>query len=338
MNPTHGWHRAGESLVRAANDAYTRATLLDALGHPANDAWAAWANVVAHALYVGSLAGTVHARSIIAKGEHESPTVESVIEPGTFREGLKRMEETAIADSVDIDLLFQRIKAGVTEYAEAERRGGASEIVARIRRWVSNVEQSFWVRGATPEQTANIRNVLIDAITSMGKIPPKGENRIYSDLISRVRGFAHMSADRADVIVRTNMMRSFNLAQVDRLERPEARRVIPLLILVEVQDPRTRGAPDGVYAGSRERNPGWHWQMDGLVGTIEQFREWNVIPPNGYRCRGGVRGLTLAECEEMGFLRDDGSIDFERVRRHNGIRLEIIGRGLYPDRGFKRAA
>lgn len=343
VKPEHGapaWIAPTKDAIRRSIAAFRRAVGLSALGAASSDDWTAWRDAMADAFRLALAGGVAATVAEVDRSMHEIPRVTvGSVEPGSFDAAIDRLRAAVVLAGESWDRLGVLADEYANAVLHAESRGGAAELVARFRAIVERQERAFSVRGATAVVAGRVRETVIEYMLDAGRSEDKRKFDAYSSVIARVEQQLGVADNRADTIIRTNTLRAYNGIHADRLALPEVRRVLPLVVLVEIHDSRTRGAPGGIYRGSAPDNPGWHWEMDGLVGTIEQFRAWNVIPPNGYRCRGSIRGLTLAECEELGFLDvETMAIDMKAVRRHNGGRLKILASGLYPDRGFKRGA
>lgn len=110
--------------------------------------------------------------------------------------------------------------------------------------------------------------------------------------------------------------------------RPRAE--YPLWEIREIMDQRTRGNPAGIY-----RDDGFHWQVNGYVNTIQEIVRQGCIPPCGVNCRARLHPVSYALAARRGFVRDDGSVDFDAVRTYNGDRQRYIDAGLYPDPGYR---
>ena len=79
-------------------------------------------------------------------------------------------------------------------------------------------------------------------------------------------GYALATVHRLETIYRNNLGSSYNEASARILEEPDVHEVIPLVMLNEIRDRRTRGNPNGLYP-----DRGFHWQMDGFVGTMSSL-------------------------------------------------------------------
>lgn len=339
-----GWVALVKHELARAIPAYRRAIGLAAIGSEPIEAWSDFADALESAILVGVLAGVAagqrdYEREVGVVPFSTFASVSVAIEPveiGPFERGIEKLRETVIRSGMEMEGLKRFAGALADSILVAEKTKSAG-LVAKLRAVIETQERSFYVRGATIEQVRGVRSVIERYMNDVGKPFDRQQYGEWSAVLRPIQAQLGVSDNRADTIVRTNTLRAYNNAHAERLERPDVQRVVPLVMLVEIHDRRTRGAPNGIYPGADGDNPGFHWQMDGLVGTMQQFREWGVVPPNGYRCRGSIRGLTLDECEEMGFVDPDTlALRPNAIRRHNGDRLKILAARLYPDPRFKR--
>lgn len=330
--------------LRGAILEYRRAIGLTAVGVDSSVAWNDFRDALRDAIESALMGGVAVTQTEVERAEpttsFESPFLVMDEEPkiGPFERAIRGLRATVLRSGAQAETLAFRASSLADQIVAAERTGGSARLIARLQAVIARQEREFFVSGASSAQAGGVRNVIAEYMRDIGRPFDRQKFDGYSGVLRPIQQQLGVCDNRADTIVRTNTLRAYNGAHAERLERPDVRRVIPLVMLVEIHDTRTRGAPHGIYATKPGgRNPGNHWMADGLVGTMEQFRSWNVIPPNGYRCRASIRGLTLAECEEMGFLDPDTlQVDMAKVRRHNGKRLDLITSGLYPDPGFKR--
>ncbi len=137
---------------------------------------------------------------------------------------------------------------------------------------------------------------------------------------------------RLETIYRTNLMSALNAGRREQLSSPEISPAVPLLMLVEILDRRTRGNPGGLYPDAPP-----HWQMNGFIERANHLVWERITPPNGFNCRGRVAAVPWMEAQRMGLATKDRQLKPEALTRHNGKRWEFINRGMYPDPGFNSA-
>ena len=128
----------------------------------------------------------------------------------------------------------------------------------------------------------------------------------------------------------TALMDAFNRGGRDELV--ENSHVVPLTVLSEIRDRRTRGNPRGLYPDA-----GPHYQMDGFVAETSDPIWDRITPPNGWRCRGTVRGMSVSEARRRRYIVEQGdalAIDRETLRRRHERQWALIESGQYPDDGF----
>ncbi len=133
------------------------------------------------------------------------------------------------------------------------------------------------------------------------------------------RGWTGKRAWRIDNIFRTNIQTAYNVGQYKQLA--EARDVLPVWQYSAINDARTRPT---------------HRAMDGRAWPADHPM-WDVwFPPNGYRCRCSVIGLTAGQARERGLRveeQDPTHTLVEPTDPETGARLPA--RQLLPDPGFK---
>lgn len=132
------------------------------------------------------------------------------------------------------------------------------------------------------------------------------------------RGWTGKRAWRIDNIFRTNIQTAYNVGQYKQLA--EARDVLPVWQYSAINDARTRPT---------------HRAMDGRAWPADHPM-WDVwFPPNGYRCRCSVIGLTAGQARERGLRveeQDPTHTLVEPTDPETGARLPA--RQLLPDPGF----
>lgn len=198
------------------------------------------------------------------------------------------------------------------------------------------LRRTFHVERTDMATLLNLRELLAQAIeVGPGEVAGKVAGMRLPEFISRARleGAAKLTDVHLENVYRTNLSSALNEGQVEAASDPAARQAFPLLYLSEIHDRRTRGSP---LPGALYPNDGFHWQMDGFVGTVDDFRRWGIVPPNGYFCRGGTRLIHRTEAKRMGFILESGALDADAIREYNGERMAILESGEYPDKGFRR--
>ena len=221
--------------------------------------------------------------------------------------------------------------------AKAESVNALKDLSARLEALRKTLKGSFRVKGATAAQAKKLKALIADAIIHK-KLPEGLRTGGMSQFISRaqVEGIVGLTSARMETVYRTNVASAYNDATVEAMDKPAVQTWAPLLRLVEIHDSRTRGAPNGVYKQKgKSANEGFHWQMDGYIETAQRFKEQNLVPPNGFNCRGSLEPFTHDDAGELGLLDKDENIDREKLNRYNSKRQQVIDRGLYPDAGFK---
>jgi len=138
-----------------------------------------------------------------------------------------------------------------------------------------------------------------------------------------------VAQDRMATDYRTALMDSFNAGSYQRMQ--ESKAVIPVYMLSEIKDRRTRGNPHGLYPDA-----GPHYQMDGFCAVADD-PIWGVVwPPNGYNCRADVIALTYPECQKRGWIKDDGTLDRQKIHNQFVKQRRFVESGEYHAKGFAK--
>jgi len=137
------------------------------------------------------------------------------------------------------------------------------------------------------------------------------------DIFER-RGWTGKRAWRVDNIFRTNIQTAYNVGHYKQLKDDGS--LLPYWRYSAINDSRTRPT---------------HLAMDGRVWPAEHPMWDTWFPPNGYRCRCSVTGLTKSQVARRGLKVEE--IDptntlIEPVDPHTGNRMPA--RQLLPDQGF----
>ena len=255
-------------------------------------------------------------------------------EPGPFLEAVRGFADKVPRLRPEVNELVNRARAQAQAIVEAEQAGVVDLLAARSPLVDRAVRGSFFVTGADKTTTVDLKALIAQAIRGQVSVDEAGEmvGLNLSQFVeeAQLAGASNLTKFRLQTIYRNNLSSAYNDAQVRVLDSEPVRRLVPLMQLTEIRDRRTRGNPNGFYP-----DKGFHWQMNGFVGTIDDFRRLGIVPPNGHNCRGGLRALSLAESRRRGFVTAEGVVDRAAVDRHNGERLAILRSGQYPDPGFK---
>lgn len=329
-----------EAAIEAATPAYLAAVAAEIDGHHADDAWQRVAAIIGRAHVLINLEGIADAVRLVrmtgngAADMFQRPEdpFES-LEPGAFDEAIREFEGRVprLAETAR-RLAAEGLERGGAIVAaeragEAMRAMSASGLVARV------MGGSFFVTGADKTTIVNLKALLAEAIRGGVSVDEAGKiiGVPLAEFVDRAQlaGAANLAKARLQTIYRTNLASAYNEAQGRVLEAPAVQPFVPLVMRTEIRDRRTRGNPSGLYPDA-----GFHWQMHGYVGTMDEFRQRGIVGPCGYSCRGGIRGVSRAEAARHGWVDDEGRLDTEAIARHNGARTAILDRGDFPDPGF----
>jgi hypothetical protein len=340
-----------DSAMEAARAPYYRAIAaqLDVGGTPPD--WGEFRRVIARAYLLARALGRAAAAEQTAAIGHEfeaPPTEQELIDKSRFdRFGLEGDGSAlfinrdfakairALAGKVprlrsEIDALrieAQKIAEAITAIEEREAVRRLAERYETIR---ALVDRSFWVSGLDREDIRATRGIVADWLRAEGAGHRGSKSTAEFIDEAGLRGVSGLTRSRLETVMRTNLISASNEGTADMLRPPRVRTEFPLVAIDEIRDRRTRGNPQGEYPDG-----GFHWQMDGYIGTLHDIERQGLRPPNGYNCRAGLRPIGREEAGAMGLLRSSGAVDPAAVRRYNGQRVAIIDAGLYPDPGFK---
>ncbi|WP_427340615.1 phage minor head protein [Caloranaerobacter sp. DY30410] len=105
-----------------------------------------------------------------------------------------------------------------------------------------------------------------------------------NDFLER-KGYKGITPYQADNIFRTNIQTAYNVGHYRRMTQPSVLKARPYWMYDAVNDSKTRPT---------------HLAMDGKVFPANH-KVWDTwYPPNGYRCRCGVRSLSERQVKAMG--------------------------------------
>jgi len=330
--------------MQAADQPYREALALEIQGQPGGRWWAQVYEVLYRAYVLLALNGIADAaRQASLSGcllemgerdifEEEDEPIETMFAAGPFEEAICEFEGRVPQLRSQVSGIIRRAQDAAEGVITAEQQEAVSalsraSIVQKAMRGV------FYATDVDEPQTINLMGLIAEAIrgdlteVEAGRLLGVGLSQFIQR--SELMGVVQLSKARLQTIYRTNLSSAYSFAHSTQLADPEVKRFIPLMILSEIKDRRTRGNPTGLYP-----HGGYHWQMDGFVGTTEDFNELGILPPNGYNCRAGVRGVPRVEAKRRGWLTESGDVDRAAIQQHNGDRLAIVARGDYPDPGF----
>ncbi len=247
--------------------------------------------------------------------ERDEVRVEGLV-TGVFRDALEDFRGRIPRLRSTVDELRHRLGTVGRAIAAQASREFLGVLRARHEGIARSLDSSFWVTGADLPTTVDLRRLVGGAI--------RGEPGDVTDLPefldrAALEGAGHLADAHLETVWRNNLQRSYNDGRVDAQDSPEVRTVLPLTMIDEVRDSRTRET---------------HRRFDGYINTPGEIRRRRLVPPNGHRCRATARALTRADCRRRGLLRPDGSVDPDAVIRHNGHREDMLRAGEYPDPGF----
>ncbi len=327
-----------QEAAALAVEPYTLALAATVEGLDASAHWAEFGRILERAYVLVGLEAVADANGAVRRSS--SHIFESFdrddelvsIEAGPFLDAVQQFEDRVPRLASEVRRLIDEAVAVSLSVVDAEMSFGFEAAMGRTRLAEEILRGSFWATSTTTGELLDLRSILGGILR--GDLDGKGLTALgVRDFITeaQARGIRNLSTLRLETIYRNNLSSSYSEAAAATLERDNVSNVLPLVMLNEIRDRRTRGNPAGLYP------KGFHWHMDGYVGTMSEFRDLGIIPPNGHLCRGGIRGITTGEAISNGWMDERGQIDRIAISEHNGERLAIIQRGDYPDPGFKGA-
>ncbi|MEF2965660.1 phage minor head protein [Paenibacillus sp. M1] len=169
--------------------------------------------------------------------------------------------------------------------------------------------QAFTVSGYSKIQVLKkFQDELLKAIEE-GKTMREFKDRM-NDFLER-RGYEGITNFQADNIFRTNVQTAYNVGHYKQMTDPSVLRLRPYWQYDAVNDQHTRPS---------------HLAMDGRVFRADD-PIWNTwYPPNGFRCRCGVKTLSERQVRERGLT----------VETSPPVSAEVNGRftNIIPDPNF----
>ena len=323
-----------ESAIEVAQTSYANAVAAQILGEDDREHWSEFEKVMRRAYILSTLVGEsdVYERALRVGSRLSfddadvandlrtfDKKVELTLEVGEFDEAVQSFDTRVPRLRSEVERLRREAQSVSSGIAQAEK----TQILNSLSKSSVAINQSFFMTGIDDVAVlSQIKQAVADAI--------RGDIRLV-DFIDRaeLEGARNLTRARLETVYRNNLSSAFNEGRVNALSSAEVQKTIPLVMLVEIRDRRTRGNPAGLYP-----DRGMHYQMHGYVETLENMRNKGIIPPNGHNCRGGIRGIPRFEAEQKGWVDKQGNVNLEAIRRHNGDREGILLRGDYPDPGW----
>lgn len=206
-------------------------------------------------------------------------------------------------------------------------------LVEELIRAANQIASAYTEKEMATAPRAMVKRI-VDALQKAAPTAAEGSVLTYADpeavaaAIQSSLGFK-VAQDRMATDYRTALMDSFNAGSYQRMQ--ESKAVIPVYMLSEIKDRRTRGNPHGLYPDA-----GPHYQMDGFC-AVSDDPIWGLVwPPNGYNCRADVIALTYPECQKRGWIKDDGTLDRQKIHNQFVKQRRFVESGEYPDKGFAK--
>jgi len=224
--------------------------------------------------------------------------------------------QNALPDLRKRSPILDSLLRGITRPAE----GG----ITRVKRIV---DSTFFVTGMNNEQTRQVQELIAQAIEEKPTKSVVGKRIRLMNLgdfvtTAQVLTGTELSNARLETVLRTNTNRALTEGQAEVLRDEKVQAFVPLVEYSATRDARTRET---------------HKAMDGYVGTIADFDRMGITPPCGFNCRCDLIPVPTAMAIDRGWMRPNGTLNQEAIRRHNGSRQRVIDARQIPDPGFVNA-
>jgi SPP1 gp7 family putative phage head morphogenesis protein len=242
----------------------------------------------------------------------------------------------------DWELLVQAARASAGEVTDHERQTALPDLRSRspildallrgvtrpsdgaINRVKRIVDRTFFVTAMNPEQTRQVQELIAQVIEEKPRKSVVGKRIRMMNLgdfvtTTQVLTGTTLSAARLETVLRTNTNRALTEGQAEVLRDERVQAFVPLVEYSATRDNRTRDT---------------HKAMDGYVGTIADFDRMGITPPCGFNCRCDLIPVPAALAVDKGWVRPNGTLDYEAIKRHNGVRQRVIDARKIPDPGF----
>lgn len=310
--------RMAQAVAKAAETPFREGLRADLMGRPSLEYWTRYAKIVARGYLLMHLLGRASVqrklRKLTKAPEPDNPPVNLTAE---FDDDAIRITGLVKAPFVEAVNVFRRDIPGLQDVV--------NQLIP------SAFQRSSVLTAAVRERAKTDLRAKIAASLERGEVVGLAANMTSDQIAEALEGVigvreasAHIETD-----TRTLMMHGFNSGTKEQLRRTAD--AFPVYQIQEVHDSRTRGNPTGIYA-----DKGKHWQMDGFAAAADDPIWDSIWPPNGWNCRGIVRGIPIGECIRRGWADDAGAVDTQKLESLFRNQRKIVADGLYPDPGFDK--
>lgn len=323
MSLIYPWFRTLVAAAAKATDASYRDALASSiLGEQDQDVrWQIWGEQYAAAVGLAYLTAQEKIVHGLRLRQRELFSQASIIAEGItvapFIEMLNAMERRTPFLSDEIRRVADRVSEVAANMAASE----STRAIAALAERSEVFRRAFFVTGLDIEQTNAVKETIANHLRRQSTDIPESLAEFIDT--AQLRGASKLSRARLETVLRTNMTTAAVDGQRASYRTPEVKRVAPLVMLLEIDDRRSRPT---------------HLAMDGYVNTEEMFTRYGIWPPAGYNCRGSTRPVSIVEAIRKGVVSDSGVVIPDRLRAYNGKRQAMIDRGLYPDPEFRKVA
>lgn len=329
------------SAIDATSEIYVEAIARQLAGQRSEFQWKTIEAVMYRALVLGELIGieteynkvkllgvNIPAKRRFAKAEIPH---DDVFKPAAFNEAIDAFQERVPIMREQLPRIAEEAARRARSIVSGETREALAHLAKSSRAINEALRNTFYVADSDMATTLNLKELVSQALRGTAEVSGLPLPEFVQQ--AQLQGARNLTAARLETVFRNNVTGAMVDGQSAILSTPEAKRVVPLVMIVASKDRRTRGNPAGLYP------EGFHYQMSGYINTIEYFEIRGIKPPCGHNCRCSIRGVTNFEAIKLGIIDDEsGAVIPAKLAEYNGDRQAIIDRGDYPDPGWSVAA
>jgi len=352
-------------VAREGAEAYRRAVAAQVEGDDPDSYWRAWESLTAALLlssWASGAVATLRQAGVdlaavqdppVAAFARETPLddVVAVFRGGPSREVVKRYIRLMPLTREKWEALIAHAQQAAREMATDEQANALAKIAERspdlaalirsapapevaelpeevqVRRTPAvqaAVQGTFFATGMTQQQVEQTRKLLAKVIRQDVTVSVAGkrlETLGVGDFVEQatLQTGTDLTSARLETVYRTNVNRAQTQGRLDIVRDETVQAFVPLMRFDATRDKRTRET---------------HRLMDGYVATVAQIDSMGIATPLGFNCRCAWSPISIAKAIRAGFADEDGNIDYDAIKRHNGARQNLIDKGLVPDTGF----
>jgi SPP1 gp7 family putative phage head morphogenesis protein len=188
----------------------------------------------------------------------------------------------------------------------------------------ASVQGSFFVTGMTMDQITATKDILAQAIRGDETISVAGkrvEEMGVGDFVAftLLETASTLTEARLETVYRTNINRAQSQGRLDICRDSMVKRFVPLMRFRSTKDKRTRET---------------HRKFNGFLATVDQIDAMGIPTPLGFNCRCSWTPVPISTAVSEGWCDENGSPNFEAIRKRNGALQQLVDNGSIPDAGF----